>query len=56
MLLEASVDISGLATIVPVGGLALEDVYECVHKEKGRVPPALNCWLPGQDPALSGTT
>ena len=47
MLPEPSVDIAGLATVVPLGGLALEDVNECVHKEKGRVSPALNCWLPG---------
>ena len=46
MLLEPSVNITGLATVIPPGTLALKDVNECVHKEKGRVSPALNSWLP----------
>jgi hypothetical protein len=32
MLSEPSANISGLATVISLGGLTLEDVNECVHK------------------------
>jgi len=38
MLTEATIDIAGLATVVPLGSLALKDVNECVHEEKAEFP------------------
>ncbi len=37
---EASVDITGLAAPVSLGGLASKDANECIHKEKGGLSPA----------------